>query len=146
MRMLHHKVLFIGIIICIGCAMDNPMDESQLQPSLLATWDPRGVELFFDASAGTGTLRITDNCVYLILSNQRTTLLVWPEPTSWNAATQSIGFVDVRGEKLVLRDGDRITPGGHTLGQEDFPFVIPPNPACQADSVFVVNAVTKDTT
>ncbi|MEM8534711.1 MAG: hypothetical protein AAGF95_27965 [Chloroflexota bacterium] len=119
------------------------MTDSSSASSPLVTWDASGTEIILQASAGTGILRITDNCVFLERSNQRTTLLIWPEPTSWNEETQSITFVDLSGEQLELRDGDRITPGGYSL-REGFSFVVPPHPDCHTDFRFVVTAMTKE--
>ena len=120
--------------------MGDTPDTSQ---SPLVTWDASRTEIVFQASAGTGILRITDSCVFLVRSDQRTTLLIWPEPTSWNAATQSIMFVGLSGEQLELHDGDRITPGGYAI-REGAALASPPNPNCRTDFRFVVNAVTKE--
>ena len=108
--------------------------------SPLATWDPSTAEVFNQAGAGEGTLDISSSCVRLILENRKSILLVWPEPTSWNASTQTIEFVDVFGERLELREGDRIMPGGSTATHEPR-FVSPPSPSCQMDEAFVLNSV-----
>ena len=108
--------------------------------SPLATWDPSTAEAFNQAGAGEGTLDISSGCVRMILENRKSILLVWPEPTSWNASTQTIEFVDVFGERLELREGDRIMPGGSTATHEPR-FVSPPSPSCKMDEAFVLNSV-----
>ena len=140
---------FVVVIAVIGgaCAEDNRIEESPL-----ATWDPSKSEIFFLASSGEGTLEITSGCVRLIQETQ-TTLLVWPEPTSWNASSQVIDFVDVMGNRLQLRDGDRIEAGGSgypikIITEEDkstgkfTSFASPPAPTCSADDSFVLNSIS----
>lgn len=113
--------------------------------SPLATWDPSGSTTFTTATVGTGTLNITDTCVWLEVegTNERI-LLVWPEPTSWNAETSEITFVNQQGESINLKNGDTLTPGG-AESTWNRPFVVPPNPACEADVLFILNDVTLDT-
>ena len=65
---------------------------------------------------------------------------MWPEPTSWNASYQAIEFVSVLGERLELRDGDRIVPGGATPIVEPS-FVSAPDSSCEADEMFVLNSI-----
>ena len=80
-------------------------------------------------------------------------MLVWPEPTSWDASYQLIDFVDVWGERLELRDGGKIVAGGvgyplELITEEDkatgkfTSFVLPPDPSCNADELFVVNSIS----
>ncbi|NOK58266.1 MAG: hypothetical protein GFH27_549279n72 [Chloroflexi bacterium AL-W] len=141
MRLLRYMAgLMLTAIIGVGCATATRIDESPVPVSPLTTWDPSQSDTFTDASVGTGTLNIDDGCVRLILENQTSILLVWPEPTSWDEATQTIEFVDFQGEQIALRDGEQITPGGSTI-TGDFPFVSPPDPSCQADEMFVVNSL-----
>ncbi len=140
---------FVVVIAVIGgaCAEDNRIEESPL-----ATWDPSKSGIFFLASSGEGTLEITPGCVRLIQETQ-TTLLVWPEPTSWNASSQVIDFVDVMGNRLELRDGDRIEAGGsgypiEIITEEDkstgkfTSFASPPAPTCNAGRSFVLNSIS----
>ena len=148
MRLLRYvAVLILIAIIETGCATATHIDKSPVPVSPLATWQPSPSEIFPDASAGTGTLSITDNCVYLMLDNQESTLLVWVEPTSWDEATQTIEFVDFQGEQIELHDGDRVRPGGMSIKSPDIlenaPFVLPPDPVCQADDIFAVNSVVE---
>lgn len=125
------------MVALLGAACKS---EVMVDRSPLATWDPRNAGVFHDATAGRGTLDISAGCVRLVLDNQKTILLVWPEPTSWNASSQAIEFVGVRGEHAELRDGDQIMPGGSTpIGE--FQFVSPPDPSCKANGTFVVNSL-----
>ena len=140
---------FVVVVAVIGgaCAEDNRIEESPL-----ATWDPSKSEIFFLASSGEGTLEITPGCVRLIHETTMT-LLVWPEPTSWDASSQMIDFVDVMGNRLELRDGDRIEAGGsgypiEIITEEDkstgkfTSFVSPPAPSCSASRSFVLNSIS----
>ncbi|MCH8950109.1 MAG: hypothetical protein IIB87_07015 [Chloroflexi bacterium] len=123
------------------------VEDSNTSP--LATWNPSNDDIFNDATTGEGTLDISAACVRLI-QNQKTILLVWPEPTSWNASSQVIEFVGPLGERAELRDGDQIMPGGVTvigggnIGEPDIgapPFVSPPDPSCKAEETFIVNSL-----
>ena len=127
-------------------------EENWIEESPLATWKPSKSGIFFQASSGEGTLEITPGCVRLIQETQ-TTLLVWPEPTSWNASSQVIDFVDVMGNRLELRDGDRIEAGGsrypiEIITEEDkstgkfTSFASLPAPSCSADDSFVLNSIS----
>lgn len=114
--------------------------ETRIEDSPLATWDSTGSGTFLDAIIGQGVLDVTKGCVRLRLSNCKTVLLVWPEPTSWNATAQAIEFVGPLGERAELRDGDRITPGGATPIRAP-QYVLRPNPECEADETFIVNSI-----
>ena len=138
---------FIVAVLGAACAEENKIEESPL-----STWDPSESEFFFQSASGEGTLEIASGCVRLI-QEAESTLLVWPEPTSWNASSQLIEFVDVRGERMELRDGDKIVAGGSgyplvELTEEDkatgkfTSFVVPPDPSCKADELFVLNSIS----
>ena len=108
------------------------------------------------AASGEGTLDVTPGCVRLMQetnAGQTSILLVWPESTSWDATSQEIDFVDVWGERLELRDGDKIVAGGSgyplvELTEEDkatgefTSFVLSPDPSCEADELFVLNSIS----
>lgn len=119
--------------------------EAAIEESPLATWDPSGVELFHDATVGSGTLRITDDCVLLQLDNAKQVLLVWPEPTSWNPSTQTIEFVSPRAEqeRMELRDGDQLRPGGSAV-VGDVAYISSSTRECdeEAEETFRVNRIT----
>lgn len=151
MKFLLMACAFIVAVLGAACAEENRIEESPL-----STWDPSESKAFFLAASGEGTLDIIHGCVRLILETnvgQKSILLVWPEPTSWNASSQSIDFVDVRGERLELRDGDKIVAGGSghplvELTEEDkatgkfTSFASPPDPSCKADELFVLNSIS----
>ena len=151
MRFLLLACAFIVAVLGAACA-----EENRIEKSPLAAWDPSESEFFFQAASGEGTLDITHGCVRLILetnAGQKSILLVWPEPTSWNASSQLIDFIDVRGDRLKLRDGDKIVAGGSgyplvELTEEDkatgkyTSFVVPPDPSCKADELFVLNSIS----
>ena len=144
---------FVVVVAVIGgaCAEGNRIEESPL-----ATWDPSKSGIFFLASSGEGTLEFTSGCVRLVSETDtglEYTLLVWPEPTSWNESSQVIDFVDVWGNRLELRDGDRIEAGGSgypikIITEEDkstgkfTSFASSPAPSCSADSSFVLNSIS----
>lgn len=133
------------IVMMLGAASAC---ANKIEKSPLATWDPSKSDVFPHASSGEGTLEITSGCVLLIHASQTSTILVWPEPTSWNASSQVIDFVDVHGERLELRDGDKISAGGAGYSLVESPkyrgeYVLPPDPSCEAktDEVFVLNSI-----
>ncbi len=145
MRLLHCSlVIAIAVLLAAACT-----SVDRIETSPLATWDPSNAGVFNDPTPGEGTLDISAGCVRLI-QNQKTILLVWPEPTSWNASSQAIEFVGPLGERAELRDGDQIMPGGVTvigggnIGEPDIgapPFVSPPDPSCEADETFILHSI-----
>lgn len=70
----------IALALGIACGVDK---ETHTSP--LATWDPGNAEVF-NLTRTEGMLEFSPSCVRLILDNQESVLLVWPEPTSWNAS------------------------------------------------------------
>ena len=137
-------VTLTAVLLAAACA-----SVDRIETSPLATWDPSNTNVFNAATAGEGTLDVSAGCVRLI-QNQKTILLVWPEPTSWNASSQAIEFVGPLGERAELRDGDQIRPGGVTvigggnIGEPDIgapPFVSPPDPSCKADETFILHSI-----
>ena len=125
------------VVIFLGAACGG---EVRIDESPLATWDPSKADMFRQATAGKGTLDVSASCVQLILENEKSVLLVWPEPTSWNASAQVIDFVGPLGERLELRNGDQIMPGGATATREP-QFISPPDPSCNADEIFVLHSI-----
>ena len=123
------------VVLWVACGSNAGIVNSPL-----ATWDPSKSDTFHQASSGEGTLEISAGCVRLRLKNQMSILLVWPEPTSWNASTQAIEFVSVLGERLALRDGDLIAAGGR-IPRTQPDFVSAPDPSCEADEMFVLNSI-----
>ena len=143
---------FIAAVLGAACTGENRIEKSPL-----ATWDPSDSEIFFLASSGEGTLEITPGCVRLIQEHEAI-LLVWPEPTSWNASSQLIEFVGVFGERLELRDGYKIRAGGVGIPLSEFTeedtstkeylgepsYVLPPDPTCKAkaEELFVLHSIS----
>ncbi len=131
-------VIFFGIAYISVNKTDLSIDT--VDSPTLATWDPSGSDAFADASAGKGTLSISANCV-LLIRNQKSILLVWPEPTFWNESSQVIVFVDPDGgRRIELRNGDQIIPGGAGASRKS-KFVSPPDPLCKADNIFIVSSL-----
>lgn len=135
-RLYRWFVVMMVALVGVACASEDGVDKSPL-----ATWDPGSVDTFTDATVGNGTLNISPGCVLLVLDNQKTILLVWPEPTSWNESSQAIEFVGVRGEQMTLHNGDKIIPGGMTPIEQP-QYVSSPDPSCQADETFIVNSLS----
>lgn len=130
---------FAVMVVFLG-AMCSSADKIEQSP--LATWDPSASEGFPGAATRPGTLDVAADCVRLIIvESESTILLVWPEPTSWNASSQAIEFVGVKGERVELRHSDRIMLGAIELVRDDFEFVLPPNPSYKADTIFIVNSL-----
>lgn len=109
-----------------------------IDESPLATWEPSKCDSFPQTTAGKRTLEISAGCVRLILKDQESVLLVWPEPTSWSASSQVIDFVGPLGERLELPNGDAIMSGGATATREP-QFISPPDPSCKTEGVFVLH-------
>ena len=61
----------------------------------------------------TGTLRITDKCVFVQTTSVGRVLIAWPaNSTSWDAADRSITFINRDGSVVTLRDREFITMTG----------------------------------
>lgn len=136
MRPLFYLLISLVILSAIACAMPAPVTVSPLP-----TWDPSTAESFTDATVGDGTLEFSANCVTLALDNQKTILLIWPEPTTWDSTKKTVELVDVLGNRLELHEGDRIMPSGSTPAGEP-KYVTPPRASCIADEQFIVNAIS----
>jgi len=93
---------------------------------------------FTGSTSGEGSLEIVGRCVRLVLDNGKVVLPVWPTPSSWDPATETIHVVDVLGNRPALRGGDRISLGG-SIGAPEY--VSAPDPECAAAETFVVNTV-----
>lgn len=112
----------------------------QIEGSPLAIWDANRTFVYLMTRSGEGTLDISEHCVLLEHENGYATLLVWPAPTTWDADSQTIKFVDVEGHQFDLQEGDRLAAGGaEAMGGT--PYVKPPDPACNADSIFVLHSI-----
>lgn len=130
--------IMLACFFLTGCVYVSKYEPKE---SPLATWDPSGSTGFLAARVGDGSLTISESCVLLVHDNQIATLLVWPEPTSWNTATQAIEYVSpINGERIELREGDRIFGGGSGARENMF-YVNSPDPSCEADDIFILNDV-----
>ncbi len=144
------------LLICVSVIAIVTMggacvEENRIEESPLTTWEPSKSDVFPHSSSGEGTLGIEPRCVRLELETDaglKYILLVWPEPTYWNSPVQVINFIDVWGENLELRDGDKIAAGGMEYPPVESPeykgeptFVLPPDPSCNADELFVLNSI-----
>jgi hypothetical protein len=81
------------------------------------TWGPLAVvppgKAGGDTALTHGTLRITDECVFLEDRDAEQSLLFWSaDRVTWSAESHSITFRNVDGSTVTLRDGDRVTFGG----------------------------------
>ena len=132
----------LGLVLGIACQDKWASDNSSSTPnqSPLATWNASQAGTFLQSSSGEGTLDISSRCVRLITrAGRRPILLVWPEPPTWNAPTQSIQFVSPFGDRLELRNGAQIAAGGATA--DDPVFVNPPDSSCEANEMFVLHSI-----
>lgn len=155
MKFINSCLIVLIALVISGCTVTNiDAGSKNSSDSPLTTYDPNDFDIFHDVATNPGTLEITADCARLMTDNQRSTLLVWPEPTAWNAERQVIEFVSPFGERMELRTGDRLTAGGYVAvvftkddsGEPDIgapEYVLPPSPDCEADSdsVFVLHSI-----
>lgn len=136
-------------VICVILLAACMNTDERIEESPLATWDPSTSDYMFASRSGAGTLEIDEHCVYLVQDTDEgeiRTLLVWPEPTTWDAKSQEIDLVDFDGGRQELHNGDLVSAGGaladvfgYEKGQDnDDLFVIPPNESCNPDQVFIL--------
>lgn len=132
---------YLGLVALAALGLFTCHSVDRIEESPLATWDTSTSDVFPMSASGEGTLEISEGCVLLVHDNkQNATLLVWPEPTSWNSESQAIEFVSVEGEHLELREGDRLIAGGAATSGST-PYVMPPDPSCDADEIFVLHGI-----
>jgi hypothetical protein len=66
----------------------------------------------FDTARTEGTVRITDDCVFLVSSGGPVELL-WPANlTVWDAAATTVLFINLDGTRVRITDGIHVTLGG----------------------------------
>lgn len=125
-------------------------------------WGPLAVSqqsLGGDTALTSGTLQISDACVFLEADGSAS-LLVWPrEATKWDASTGTIQFQNRNGEIIDLRDGQSVSLGGSRTIFEDQPsgeatswgawlssieWVAEPDPNCSADASWAVGQAVPD--
>lgn len=145
MRLIRYVVVLCLSLWSTSCISIAPVNLSPLpapiNDSPLVTWSPDGEMGSLGATVGGTTLKVIDGCLYLVLDNQRVILPIWPEPTSWDAATETVRFVSPEGEQIELQNGTRILAGGSSPSST-VEFVSPPNPTCEADEMFIISSVT----
>lgn len=125
---------------------DETKDRTPVISSPLATWDANGTQAVF-FTGDYGTIDISGHCVHLLIENGRSSyLMVWPEPTSWDADTQTIQFVaPITGERIEFRHGDKVSAMGLVLvrGSElpEPEYVVPPHESCRGGSRIIAAVV-----
>ena len=137
MRLLHQwlVITIVSLFLAVACG-----EEAKINESPLVTWDPGRSSGADDATAGIGTLEVSAGCVRLLLDGGKPILLIWPEPTSWNPTTQTIEYVGLTGQRMELRDGDRIRPGG-SGPYRGAQYVSPPSPSCRGMETFTAQTI-----
>lgn len=89
-----------------GASTSSPMPVDW-GPLAVGTWGT-GAEALV-----SGTLRITDTCVYLEAAGSRDAIIVWnADRTTWLAEQQAIEYRSPDGATVVLADGDEVAFGG----------------------------------
>ena len=127
------------ILILSACSQ-----ESSWGPLAVLDIDPDDVDAM---QAGTeGTIRITDECVFLN-QNGRDTLLLWDDNrVQWDADSSQITHRNLDGASLTISDGDQLLVGGGSASQ-DFPdsvvtaWASEPADACLTGGAWVVGEV-----
>ncbi len=98
----------------------DPVDPCQRSSERLperptGNWGPLAVippQDGSDTARTEGTLRITDNCVFLDERGERV-LLLWPaDQTRWDAGERTVTFDNADGQAVVVRDGTAGVLGG----------------------------------
>jgi hypothetical protein len=131
--------------------------EPSASPADTRPWGPLAVippQDGSDTALLTGTLRITDRCVYLDAVDA--SLLFWPaDLVLWSPDTRTITFRNGDGERVSVVSGDRIAVGGSGDSTADsgvpgvdwvarLGVVVPPDPSCSLDVRWVVGAVSRE--
>ncbi len=140
--------IFIALSVGLAACMVKPSQTGSLPDD----WGPlavsRGIVGNGLATSG-GTLRLTDECVFLDNPGLESTLLVWWQgDTHWDAARKVIQHRDGSGAVSDFRSGDHvIVSGGGAevmhwaawLSQRDWQ--AEPDAACETGSVWAVGTI-----
>lgn len=128
-------------------------------PRAAETWGPLAVvppSGGVDEALATGTLHITDTCVFLEEAGDDLSVLIWPaDRTTWDPDQRAITLKNLDGSTLSMRDGDRVRLGGGgdsvtesgVSGQEwvaRTEWVAPPASSCPMDARWFVGEVVTD--
>lgn len=146
--------VLVSTLAVAGCSSaEAPPQSSDAQQAQgeQDPWGPLAVrppqETFMEAQTG-GTLRITDECVFLGDGDDSEVLLVWPaDRTSWDGSNRTISYEDVDGT-VTVADGDQVVMVGGYVPIESFEewvaesaWVSSPAQTCRADLYWPVGAV-----
>ena len=119
-----------------------------------ASWGPLAVvppaEGALEAGPYKGTLRITEECVFL--EDHPNEVLLWHAGrTRWNGQNRTITIHNLGGSSVTVADGDHVSMGGGSDHYDSFQelvekneWISAPSPACQADEIWVVSSLVKD--
>ncbi len=143
----------IVLAVLVGQALmaDSGVDG----PGGPGVWGPLAVvpSAGGEAALNTGTLRITETCVFLDTAGGESELLVWPaDRTRWDASAGTVGFTNSDGSEVNLRDGELVSFGGGgdstveggVSGEEwvaRTQWVARPDPSCPMEIRWYVNEV-----
>ena len=122
------------ILILSACSQ-----ESSWGPLAVLDLDPDADSM---QAGAEGTIRITDECVFLN-QNGRDALLLWDDNrVQWDAESSQITHRNHDGATLVISDGDQLLVGGGSASQEFDPVVTAwasePAEACLTNGAWVV--------
>lgn len=95
-----------------------------------------------DDALTSGTLEITENCVFVTRENERQ-LLIWPAlVTSWDAPSRAIVYQNSDGSIHRLTTGMSVAFGGGSFGDiGSVDWTSPPQPQCLGVGAWGVNDV-----
>lgn len=171
MRLMAVAVL-VGVVLS-GCgaadeasrseSVEPPTPSPSPPPSVSArwkeqSWGPLAVvppaEGGLEAGPYKGTLRITDECVFL--EGQRDEVLLWHAGrTQWNDQNRTITIDNPGpGSVITVADGDRVSMSGGGDGYDSFQelvkdvdasigWVSQPSAACESEEFWVVSSLWK---
>ena len=120
------------VILCIAC--DSSSNGDDFGP--LAVMDALGGA---DGLAGTGPVRIDEDCVTMTTTTGAQVLLVWHvTEVAWDPESRTISYTSFgnrNDETVTIRDGDIISVGGRSLVgdvpvERNLPWLATPHPTC----------------
>lgn len=145
-------VTALAISACAGA----PQAEGPASPGD-TSWGPLAVVAPRQGAADGqfhGTLRMTEDCVFIEFESGETAVLLWPANwTTWNAESRTITFQQRNEAPTTVGDGDEVTLGGGASSVDegrptsqflsDADWVSRPTPSCPLDVRVGVGAVMK---